>query len=192
MVRLKEYDRNEVLERAIDQFWQKGYKATSMTDLVHATGLNTASMYKEFGDKDGLFEESLDYYRQNIRGPRFDILIEEPNYNGVEAFLENVVTGATSKEYKGCLMMNHLAQKHSISARAAKKIDEYCTNAEDLLAAALKNAQTAGDIPAHKDPKSLASFVMCSLHGMVLYSRLPNTKKNLLQILDNVLRALQA
>ena len=83
MARHKEYDRHDVLDKAVSLFWKKGYKASSMTDLVHATGLNTASMYKEFGDKDGLFEEALEYYRQHVVSPRFQILIDEPNIKGV-------------------------------------------------------------------------------------------------------------
>ena len=66
MPRTKVYDREDVLRKAVDVFWRKGYRACSVSDLVESTGLNTASMYKEFGDKGGLFVESLEYYRQHI------------------------------------------------------------------------------------------------------------------------------
>ena len=192
MARSKEYDRHDVLEKAVGLFWRKGYKATSVTDIVHATGLNTASMYKEFGDKDGMFEEALEHYRRHILGPRVQMLIDEPNIKGVEAFLESVVNGASSVEYKGCLMMNHLAQKHSISRRAAKKIGDFCAMMEGLLATALKNAQAEGEMPAGKDPAAMASFIMCCVHGMVLYGRYPDKKKNILKLYDTILHAVQA
>ena len=79
MVRSKEYDRDDVLDKAVGLFWQQGYKASSVTDIVHATGLNTASMYKEFGDKDGVFEAALAHYREHVMGPRFQMLTTEPN-----------------------------------------------------------------------------------------------------------------
>ena len=161
MARSKEYDRHDVLQKAVGLFWQKGYKASSMADIVRETGLNTASMYKEFGDKDGMFEEALDHYRQHILSPRIQMLIDEPNIKGVETFLESVVKGASSKGYKGCLMMNHLAQKHSISARAAKKISDFSTMMEGLLEAALRNAQANGDIPAGKNPAALSHVSSC-------------------------------
>ena len=190
MVRHKEYDRKGVLSRAVNLFWQKGYKATSVTDIVHATGLNTASMYKEFGDKDGLFEESLEYYRQNIVSPRFQILIDEPNIRGVEAYLESVVIGAASEDYKGCLMMNHLAQKHSISAQAARQISDFCEKFESLLEAACRNAQTNGEISTSRDPALLASFVVCCGHGLVLYGRHPNKRSEIPKLYDVIIRAL--
>ena len=192
MARRKEYDRHDVLDKAVSLFWQKGYKASSMTDIVRATGLNTASMYKEFGDKDGLFEEALEHYRQHIVSPRFQVLIDKPNIKGVEAYLESIVNGAASKEYKGCLMMNHLAQKNTISPQAAKKIGDFCAKLEGLLEAALRNAQTNGDISTSRDPALLASFVICCGHGLVLYGRHPNKKDNIPNLYDVIFGALGA
>jgi len=184
MARPKEYDRQDVLDKAVSLFWQKGYKASSMTDIVRATGLNTASMYKEFGDKDGLFEEALEYYRQHTVSARFQILIDQPNIKGVEAYLESIVKGAASEEYKGCLVMNHLAQKNTISPQAAKKVGDFCAKLESLLETALCNAQKDGDISASKDPALLASFIICCAHGLVLYGRHPNKKDDIPKLYD--------
>ena len=191
MVRGKEYDRYDVLEKAVDLFWRKGYQASSVTDIVHATGLNTASMYKEFGDKNEIFEGALEHYRQHILAHRIQILIDEPNIKGVEAFLVSVVNGASSEEYKGCLMMNHLAQKHSISPRAAERIGDFCATMEGLLEAAIRNAQAEGEIPASKDPAETASFIMCCVHGLVLYGRHPDKKKEIPKLYDVISRTLR-
>ena len=190
MARHKEYDRHDVLDKAVGLFWRKGYKDSSMTDIVRATGLNTASMYKEFGDKDGLFEEALEHYRQHNVSARFQILIDEPNIKGVEAYLESIVTGAASKEYKGCLVMNHLAQKHTISPQAAQKVGDFCAELEGLLEVALRNAQTNGDISTSKDPALLASFIVCCGHGLVLYGRHPNKKDDIPKLYDVIFGAL--
>lgn len=190
MARHKEYDRDDVLDKAVGLFWQKGYKASSIADIVHATGLNTASMYKEFGDKDGLFEEALEYYRQYIVSSRYQFLIDEPNIKGIEGYLGAVVKGAASKEYKGCLMVNHLAQKHSISREAAEKIDDFCAMVEGLLETAFRNAQANGDVSKGRDPAALASFVMCCVHGLILYGRHPNKKNDIPKIYDVIFQAL--
>jgi AcrR family transcriptional regulator len=192
MARNKEYERDDVLDKAVGVFWKKGYKATSMMDIVQATGLNTASMYKEFGDKDGVFEEALEHYRRHILGPRVQTLTQERDIKGVAAFLQSVVDGAVSESYKGCLMMNHLAQKHTISARATEKIGDFCADMEGVLAAAFRNAQASGEIPAAKDPAVLASFVMFCVHGMVLYGRHPHKKGQIPKIYDLIMGALQA
>ncbi len=189
MARNKEYVRDDVLQKAVAVFWTQGYKATSVKDIVAATGLNTASMYKEFGDKDGVFENALDYYRRNILEPRFRLLRDARGLQGISAFLDSVVAGAMNEGYRGCLMMNHLAQKHSISARAAAMIGELITDLETLLAMAFRTAQVNGELPADKDPVALASFVMCSVHGLVLYGRHPHRKQQLPRIRDLILHA---
>jgi len=191
MARVKEYNRDEVLEKAVNLFWQKGYKASSMADIVETTGLNTASMYKEFGDKDGLFEEALAYYQEHIVSHRIQVLIDQPNLKGIETFLKSVVDGAVSNKYKGCLMMNHLSQKNTISHKAARQISEFNSKMEGLLETAVGNAQTKGEIPSHKDPAVLASFVMCCVHGLVLYGRLPNKKEDVGKLYEVFVSVLQ-
>lgn len=191
MARHKDYDRHDVLDKAVDVFWQKGYKACSVADVVNATGLNTASMYKEFGDKDRLFEEALGHYRQQVLSPRLKALKDEPSIKGIEGFLQTIINGASSKGYRGCLMMNHLSQKNSISPKAAKMLSEFCAAAEGLLEVAFRNAQTSGEISGDKDPAVLASFVMCCVHGLVLYGRYPNTKSGIPKLYDVILHALE-
>lgn len=192
MGRSRKYERQAVLEKAMSLFWQKGYLATSIAEVTQTTGLNTASMYKEFGDKDGLFEGALEHYRRHVVSRRFEILTEKPNLQGVEAFLEDVARGAAKADYKGCLMMNHLAQKHAISAEAAVMIEDFCTAMEGLLESALRNAQAAGDLSSDKDPAALASYIMCCVHGLVLYGRHPNKTGEIRKIRDAILRVLYA
>lgn len=191
MGRSRKYDRDDVLDRAVDLFWRQGYKASSVTDIVQATGMNTASMYKEFGDKDGLFEEALEHYRRHIIGPRIRMLTDNPNIKGVATFLQNVVNGAATPQYKGCLMMNHLAQIHSISPQAARKIDEFCGVMEGLLQTAIRNAQARNELPSGRDPAETASFIMCCVHGLVLYGRHPKKKQEIPRLYDVIFRALR-
>lgn len=82
-------------------FWQNGYKATPVNDIVRESGLNTASLYKEFGDKDGLFPEVLDYYRGHVICPRCQILKDTPNMAGVETFRQNVILGCREVGIQG-------------------------------------------------------------------------------------------
>lgn len=190
MGRNRKYDRQDVLEKAMQLFWRNGFLATSIGDVAQATGMNTASMYKEFGDKDGLFANTLEHYRGNVVSPRFEMLSREPNLNGVFKFLQDVVKGAAREEYKGCLMMNHLAQRHAISAEAAEMIDDFCIAMESHLEAALRGAQAAGELSEDKDPAALASYVMCCVHGLVLYGRHQKKKGEIPKLYETIRHAI--
>ena len=63
----KQYDETDVLERAMKAFWARGYEATSINDLVAATGINRGSLYAGFTDKRGLFMRALDHYDREHR-----------------------------------------------------------------------------------------------------------------------------
>ncbi len=63
----KQYNKVDVLDRAMEAFWARGYEATSMSDLVAATGINRGSIYEAFSCKHGLFIEALLHYDNNYR-----------------------------------------------------------------------------------------------------------------------------
>jgi AcrR family transcriptional regulator len=59
MGRNRSFTESEVVDRAARQFLATGYEATSIDDLVAATGLHRGSLYKAFGSKRGLFVAAL-------------------------------------------------------------------------------------------------------------------------------------
>jgi len=63
----KRYNEEEVLDRATALFWDRGYEATSISDLVAETGLNRGSLYSAFADKRTLFIRSLQHYDKHYR-----------------------------------------------------------------------------------------------------------------------------
>ena len=62
MARPREFDEAAVLDAAIQQFWLRGYEATSVRDLADEMGIAGASLYNAFGSKRMLFERSLNRY----------------------------------------------------------------------------------------------------------------------------------
>jgi len=64
MARPRQFNREESLKNAMVIFWEKGYEATSLNDLLEATGLARQSLYNTFGDKRGLFLASLRRYAE--------------------------------------------------------------------------------------------------------------------------------
>jgi TetR/AcrR family transcriptional repressor of nem operon len=63
MARTKDFDENEVLSKAIQLFWFKGYNGTSMQDLVDGLGISRSSLYDTYSDKHTLFVKALESYQ---------------------------------------------------------------------------------------------------------------------------------
>lgn len=190
MGRTKEYDRTQVLKKAIAIFWRKGCEATSMSELIHATGLNSASLYKEFGNKEGLYEAALEEYRAQELEPAIGLLITEPNMKGLNLFLNALTENAMSPVFHGCLMMNTLVEQEVVSAGSSRRAEKFCTRLETVLEGAVRGAQKAGDIPAGKDPVALANYLLCIIQGIGLYGRSEDHKPHMKAVMKTVKDAL--
>src|SRR5690554_3220753 len=84
MARTKEFDEHEILDRAMNLFWLKGYNATSAQDLVDNLGISRSSLYDTFVDKHSLFVKALQQYRKE----RIDPVINPQNgVEDVEAYI---------------------------------------------------------------------------------------------------------
>jgi TetR/AcrR family transcriptional repressor of nem operon len=64
--RPRKIETDVILDLVIKVFWQKGYEATSMVDIMQVTGLHKGSIYQTFGDKRSLFIAALKSYMDDV------------------------------------------------------------------------------------------------------------------------------
>jgi len=65
----KLFDRDEVLDRALDVFWEVGYHDASERRLAAAMGVKVATVFGEFGDKQRLYLQTLEQYEAQKMPP---------------------------------------------------------------------------------------------------------------------------
>jgi len=111
MARQKEFNREEVLHKAMEVFWTRGYEGASIQDLVKHMGINRQSIYDTFGDKHSLFLQSLDRYRE-IQAPKVFAVLERPGSvkENLRQLFEEVIARALSAEgRRGCFVGNSMS-----------------------------------------------------------------------------------
>jgi TetR/AcrR family transcriptional regulator, transcriptional repressor for nem operon len=102
VARPREFDETDVLDRALDAFWARGYDATSIEHLVEATGLGRASLYGAFGDKEQLFRRVMQRYLARARADVEQITEGLQGRQALEAFLRSRVTSRDARP--GCFL----------------------------------------------------------------------------------------
>ena len=66
MGRPREFEPKEALEKAMLQFWAKGFHDTSIRDLIDRTGVNQYGLYGVFENKRQLYLAALDHYQNAV------------------------------------------------------------------------------------------------------------------------------
>jgi AcrR family transcriptional regulator len=172
MGRPKAYNREKVLDDAMQLFWQKGYHGTPLSELVAVTGLNKHSMYKEFGSKAGLFDECIEHYWREIVREPLGLLKQEPlGFSNIISFFENRIEYVCSKEFKSCLFVKSTIEHVLVEDSALEHIQKRNRVYTDAFTDCLKAAIDLGEIPETSDPEFLTSYLFHFLAGMLVMGK---------------------
>lgn len=193
MARTKEYDRSEVLDAATRVFWAKGFKGTSVGDLVTATGLGKRSMYQEFDSKESLFRECIDNYVLRLNKEASTILNHHPlGMKNIVAFFRNRINYASSCDCCGCLVVNTAIEKELIDEAAFEQIKKYLSRHEESFLRCLEAAQANGEIAAGKNCRVLASYLLTFSTGMMAMSKTGPSREALEDLVEVALSSIKA
>lgn len=167
MGRHKTYDREDVLSKAMSLFWQLGYSGTHLSRLVEVTGLNRFSLYKEFGGKDGLFDEALARYESEATAYYHKYLGRAPQgLDNIVSYFANIDLG---QEYKGCFMVNTLTDRDAVPEASFKRARAFVDMAEAHFATNLAAAVKRGDLSGHVDLSTIAKALVTFDQGIAVY-----------------------
>ncbi len=107
MARPREFDEESVLDAAVQCFWEHGYEATSVRDLIEKTGITGASLYNAFGDKRALYQRALDHYVEDSVVDRIRRCEALAPREAIGAFFDEIVRRSLDdRQHKGCMLVN--------------------------------------------------------------------------------------
>jgi TetR/AcrR family transcriptional repressor of nem operon len=186
------FDRDAVLDAAMHAFWLNGFEATSIQDLVDATGLNRGSLYNEFEDKAGLFKAVVKRYAE-ISPTR--VLVEAaataPPRETIENFFAAIVRRARDdKENKGCLITNTAAELCARDKHIGEWVGGMIKRTEDALTELVRRGQKDGSITHDKPARTLARFLLSGIEGIIVLSKTGMNARALRDVADVTLSAL--
>lgn len=165
----KQFERKDVLEKAMQAFWRHGYEGTSMKDLIGCMGLNPGSIYATFGDKKKLFCEALDLYESHAREVLHDY---ETTYGPRQAILA-VFEGMLSDAHKdgvscSCFLINSIVGVASKDPDIDRVTKIGLLEFEEFFRRMIKAGQKQGDINLSVDPDKTARILI----GLVISGRI--------------------
>jgi len=169
----KRYDETEVLERAMEAFWARGYEATSIGDLVTATGVNRGSLYAAFASKRGLFLRALSHYDRRHRADFLARIARAhaPRAAILAAFSEVITAAAGGENRKGCLLVNTAIELSPHDPEIARFVAASLAEVEGFFRTMIEAGQAEGSIPGDRDPAATAQALLGLFLGLRVLSR---------------------
>ena len=145
MVRPREFNEDQVRDAIMQVFWEKGYEATSMQDLMDATGLLKGSLYGAFGDKKAMYMVALSQYDRNYVQAGIDMLGMDGSPHVrigrlFDSVRESLETGVFAG---GCLLCNASVEMAPVDDTVRKVVQNQISRLKQAVAMVLD--------PSHPD-----------------------------------------
>lgn len=188
-----EFDRAIALEQAHRLFWRKGYRGTSLSDLLTEMELSKSSFYQSFKTKHDLFEESIQLYlEQRTVAMRKNLASSPSAYDFISGMLYSVADNNPMGEYRaGCLVMNTACEFSQSDEVVAKAVSNSISEFTKVFKEAVVLAQAEGDIGSDKDPDNLAAFLVTNMGGLHVSFKAGTTPEQIKKTAEIVLTALK-
>ncbi|KOY59800.1 TetR/AcrR family transcriptional regulator [Streptomyces sp. XY332] len=169
--RPRSFDRGAALDKAMLAFWERGYEATSISDLTASLGISAPSLYAAFGDKRKLFDEVVVVYGGRYADFAGAALAEEPTARaGLRRVLREAAEIYTDPAHPpGCLVIS--AAVNTTSQEVAQALRERRNASLEMFERRMRADVASGALPAGTDAQALARYALAVLVGMSQQSR---------------------
>jgi TetR/AcrR family transcriptional repressor of nem operon len=161
-----------VLDRAVQCFWNHGYEATSVRDLIDETGLTGASLYNAFGDKRALYQRALDHYVNRSVAQRIRQCDTLPPREAIGAFFADILERSLNdRQHKGCMLVNAALEMAPHDPGFQGVVARVLSQIESFFFEQLKAGQAGGSITESMPPAILAKHLLGVLMGVRVLAR---------------------
>jgi len=193
MARPRNFNQDQVLDQAIEVFWEQGFHATSYEDLVSRMGINRASMYNTFGDKHQLYVQALQRYRENSR-LQFDRW--RTHEGSIQKTIRMILSEAAQEcvndpQRKGCMVVNSATELGPSDPEIAEIVRENQQRVEQVLSELFTEAQQKGEIGTDLRPEALARFYYNTFSGLRVMGRANPDAAIYQDVVDVALRVIE-
>jgi TetR/AcrR family transcriptional repressor of nem operon len=192
MPRPREFDPEQAMQEAMEAFWEHGYNATSVKDLLAEMGLNRGSLYGAFGDKKKLFLAALEKYDQH-QFPIFQGILNRPGpaRDNLRDLFDLVVDRCCGPEgRRGCLAAKAAMELVPQEQDVADWLRKFNQRNERAIADVIRRGQDEGDVNRALNPRTTARYLLSSMGGLRMHSIMSPTRKEIREVVDLILKVL--
>jgi len=192
MARPREFDPNDVLQTAIELFWEKGYFDSSVDEVVRRTGVAKYGIYGTFGSKHELFMKALKQYasdrHRDIQSP---IRKTDASLPEIRLFFKSAVKLMTQDDTRrGCLIVNTGVELGLRDAEIKDFVSDFFQETKKVLERCITNAVELGQIEVLSNIPALAKYLITEFRTALMLAGSGCSRREIQGHLDIALRVL--
>lgn len=183
--RPRTFDADDVLDRALEVFWEKGFQATTTRDLEKTLGIRQSSIYNAFGSKRDLLLQAMDRYEARLEEELFAVLATGDGYVALRRFFGEMVGWIHRNNYRGCLVVNLMATEIADPV-LLERMTGYRRKIRSGITMALDRVESLTDAQRGSQIELLTASVL-GLHVTARCSADPNEVQEMVSGIDHQL-----
>lgn len=177
MPRPREFDEDEVIDAALQLFWDRGYHETTVSQLTDATRLQKGSLYGAFADKHSLFLRALERYARMKQEELSHIQAASISpLSTLGSFLRELARDCAGRRgERGCLISNTSLELLPDDTEVGARIRQNFGEMEATIAQLVAGAQEAGELRSGLDPQAAARLILTVIQGLRVLGKVSQT-----------------
>ena len=186
--RPREFDIEEATRDAMEVFWQHGFHATSLPDLIEGMGLTRGSIYKAYEDKRSIYLAALDAFTE-VRLDRLTKLLSKSDKRAAirEVFKLAAKEASATTGQKGSFSTAALIEMVPADPEVEERLSDYYGSVENLLAQAIETGKRDGTVHSTMPSGTIARLLVCTMEGMTVLGKLGPAERSTQKFINSVL-----
>jgi TetR/AcrR family transcriptional repressor of nem operon len=193
MARPVEFEYEDVLQNAMEQFWKEGFEASSVQKLLDATGINRGTLYNSFGDKDTFFKSCVARYNSQLEAVIAATLGDSTLKadKAIAAFFDKAVISVPVKQRTlGCLLVNTVCESIIWNAEIQKLLKDSLNVIRKAVVGRTRELEKSRSLAKGLKAELAADILMTLYEGLNVAARSGKTPKALAEQLEFTLKAI--
>lgn len=176
MSKYAKFNREDVIEKATNLYWEKGFHGTSMRNLQDVVDLRPGSIYASFGSKECLFKEAIQHYADTSGAQLHRCLVDSDSpLEALKIFIKSIVIGNQNTAPSGmCMLVKTIAELTDEHQELLSFAKEKMAAVETEFTKIIQQAIDKGELDKSSDPAKLARYLQVQIIGLRTYIRANN------------------
>lgn len=167
------YDNKEALAKAQQVFWNKGYTATSLPDILAAIGIGAGSFYNAYkGGKKELFSKAIQQRREAFTAFKAELKAAPVPLDLIKDFFRSIAAADQQTHMQGCIIVNTVVEMANLDEELEGEAVTILKEVEAMFTDTIAAAQKNGTLKNQTDPAVLGRYLITLWNGINVTRRM--------------------